>query len=249
MDNLDDPTIRTLAARYTEHYRAQVNSACYPTEFVVRTLMGQYPDLTWERSYTDKTLLDLGFGDGRNMPLFHNLGARVHGIEISPEICALAGERMQNLGIPCDLRVGANHRTDFPTSFFDFVIASNSIHYLGEDKTIKENFVEVARILKPGGQFLFSAPMEHHDMLAGAERLPDNTYRIRQDPFRVRNGMTVRAFADEADIRTCLEEHFQAISIGHSTNNYFGLNHNYWIVACRRTTEVAEVVVTPAGGF
>ena len=59
-----------LGQRYETFYRERDPTYIYPVEFVVRAFLGSYPRLKTDRSeYAGKCMLDLGFGDGRNMPL------------------------------------------------------------------------------------------------------------------------------------------------------------------------------------
>src|SRR5580693_863468 len=102
---MDDPG-NSLAKSYTEFYQSRSPARVYPVEFVVRALLGKYPRLQRdETSSRGLAALDLGFGDGRNLPLLYDLGMQVFGVELSADICNLAKTRMASLGIPVDLRV------------------------------------------------------------------------------------------------------------------------------------------------
>ena len=81
----------------------------YPVEFVVRSFLGQYPHLNLDKTkFAGSRILDLGYGDGRNMPLLHNLKFEIYGVEISEKINRLADVRLQKLGISTPLKVGRN---------------------------------------------------------------------------------------------------------------------------------------------
>jgi len=76
-----------IADRYTRWYQADKATRVYPVEFVVRAFLGTYPGLSMPKGhYRGKRVLDLGYGDGRNMPLLNDLGMKVHGVEISENI-------------------------------------------------------------------------------------------------------------------------------------------------------------------
>src|SRR6185295_11025592 len=68
--------------------RIRPSAGHYPTEWVVRTLAGgNYPGLKMDKTrYRGARILDMGCGDGRNLPLLLDLGFDVHACEISPEI-------------------------------------------------------------------------------------------------------------------------------------------------------------------
>src|SRR5262245_47931667 len=114
-----------LSRHYGSFYRERDPANVYPVEFVVRALLGNYPRLKSDKSiYLGKYVLDLGFGDGRNMPLLHNLGMRVFGVEISQDICDLTRARMRRFGIDVTTRVGRNNAIPFESAFFDTVLRS-----------------------------------------------------------------------------------------------------------------------------
>ena len=96
----------SIQARYDAFYRARDPSHVYPVEFVVRAFLGNYPRLQNDPGgYVGQRVLDLGFGDGRNMPLLVNLGMEVHGVEIStdgrvigPRQTTVKASRLKNAG-------------------------------------------------------------------------------------------------------------------------------------------------------
>ena len=91
---------RDITNAYVARYAASNPTSVYPVEFVVRAFLGTYPRFTTDKtSYAGKRILGLGFGDGRNMPLLHNLGMTVFGVEIAEEFCKLTDARMAQLGV------------------------------------------------------------------------------------------------------------------------------------------------------
>ena len=98
-----------LEAKYDAYYRARAAAKVYPVEFVVRAFLGTYPKLkTDTASLRGGRVLDLGFGDGRNLPLLADLGLEPHGVEITEEICARAVARLKALGVVFEARVPAS---------------------------------------------------------------------------------------------------------------------------------------------
>ena len=97
--------------KYTDYYKSS-NGNMYPTEWLIRTFRGKYPNLRFDPStMKSKILLELGFGDGRNMPLFQELGFKLNGIEVSQDICSTANKKLLGLNINANLQEGANHLT------------------------------------------------------------------------------------------------------------------------------------------
>ena len=93
-------TASEIEAEYDAFYRKRAAEKVYPVEFVVRAFLGTYPRLKIDaETLHGRKVLDLGFGDGRNVPLLSDLGLDVHGVEITEEICRRATMRMKKLGI------------------------------------------------------------------------------------------------------------------------------------------------------
>lgn len=93
---------------YGSHYHASAGR--YPTEWVVRTLAGRnYPGLKIDKTrYQGARILDMGWGDGRNLPLLLDLGFEVHASEISPTIVSGLEALAQDLQWPVRFAVGLN---------------------------------------------------------------------------------------------------------------------------------------------
>src|SRR3954465_11005685 len=145
-----------IQSKYDAFYRKRDSDYGCPVEFVVRAFLGNYPRLKTDPSeYPGKRILDLGFGDGRNMPLLHNLGMQVSGVEISQDICDLTQTRMKRLGVEVDLKVGRNNSLPYEDGVFDKVLACHACYYIEPGTRFDENLCEIARVMKPGGSFIF----------------------------------------------------------------------------------------------
>ena len=226
-----------LEAQYGAFYRDRDPFHVYPVEFVVRAFLGNYPrHKTSKDDYPGRRVLDLGFGDGRNMPLLSNLGMRVYGVEISQHICDLTQARMKRLGVDVETRVGRNNRIPFADGFFDTVLACHACYYVDAGSNFSDNVNEIARVLKPAGQFVFSAPTASSYIMRGAEDLGDGHMRIANDPYGVRNGAILKKFDRESDIATALSPAFDEFSIGSCRNDFWGIEEHVWIVVCRHAS-------------
>lgn len=224
-----------LSKRYNEFYRRRDAIHVYPVEFVVRAFLGNYPGhKTDPSSYPGQRVLDIGFGDGRNMPLLRNLGMQVFGVEISQEICDLARTRMKNLGVDVDLKVGRNQNLPWPDGFFDTVLACHACYYIDPGTRFDDNLREIARVLNSGGSFVFSAPIGTSYILRGAKDLGAGHMEISNDPYGVRNGYVLKKFDTESEIRNALSPAFGDFEIGSCRNDFWGIDEHVWIVACRK---------------
>src|ERR1700730_18365825 len=93
------------------------------------------------------------------MPLLCDLGMAVHGVEIAKEICRRTVERLAALGYVVEARVGRNHQIPYANAYFDHILACHACYYVDPGTTCLDNVKEIARVLKPNGRFVFSAPM------------------------------------------------------------------------------------------
>jgi SAM-dependent methyltransferase len=228
-------TIAKSPVPYNKYYKKRTHVHVYPVEFVVRTLLGSYPNLEMNRDfYSGSKLLDLGYGDGRNMPLFHNIGFKIFGMEISEEINKLARERLEILGIDGELKVGHNNSIPYQDQFFDFIIACHSCYYVNEDRSFNDNLHEISRVLKTEGVFIASLPMRDNFIFNDAEFLSDGHYRITKDPYGIRNGTIHKTFLNEDEIIETFEPYYKDLSIGYINDNYYGINVKMWIIKATR---------------
>jgi SAM-dependent methyltransferase len=224
-----------IERKYDDFYRKRNPEHVYPVEFVVRAFLGNYPRHRSDtRGYPGQRVLDLGFGDGRNMPLLRNLGMQVFGMEISLEICDLTQKRMKGLGIEVDLKVGRNHSLPYSDGFFDTVLACHACYYVDPGTDFSDNLREIARVLKRDGLFVFSVPIGTSYIMRGARDLGGGHMEIANDPYGVRNGYVLKKFDSEAEIQTALSPLFSDLEIGSCRNDFWGIDEHVWVVVCRK---------------
>ncbi|MFZ1829325.1 MAG: class I SAM-dependent methyltransferase [Candidatus Competibacteraceae bacterium] len=97
-------------------------------------------------------ILDLGAGAGIVQQMnFRGLAARVCGVDLDPRVIDNPmldeGKIADAGGIP------------YPDATFDLVFADNVLEHLPDPLAV---FREIARVLKPGGVFLFKTPNKTH---------------------------------------------------------------------------------------
>ena len=224
--------IKTL---YSERYSKQDIRHLYAVEFVVRAFLGTYPNLKLDRArYAGGNILDLGFGDGRNIPLLHNLGFEIYGVEIHEEISRTMQDNLNRLGIRADLRVGSNAKIPFESDFFHYMLACHSCYYVEEETTFKDNLQEIHRVMKRDGLFVCSLPMHDTYVLDGAETTGRGHWRIKRDPYGLRAGAIFRAFENEAEIAEEFGHLFTELKIGFCDDYFWGIRQKVWIVVCEK---------------
>lgn len=139
--------------------------------FVEKPMMEKMlPDLA------GKKILMLGCGTGEEEELLSAEGTKLVGVDLSGESIRLAKESYPNHEF---YEADMHDLSRFMDNEFDFVYSSLVIHY---SATPIKVFQEVARILKPGGQFLFSVG---HPLRWGSEVVTVNGYISRLTGYTV----------------------------------------------------------------
>jgi len=123
-----------------------------------------------------KRILDAGCGAGYLSRLLAERGAEVTGVDLSKKFIEIAQhyEKRKPLGIRY---VCANlaDLSQFPSSCFDIVI---SIYVLCDTRDCGKAIHEIARVVKPGGRFLFLIEHPCFGWQAGGwERVPQDSQR------------------------------------------------------------------------
>jgi SAM-dependent methyltransferase len=224
-----------VKASYTAFHASHNPVQVYPSEWVIRTLLGKYPGLSLDNTkYKGARILDVGFGDGRNWPLLHALSFDIYGVEITDEIIKLGWERAQALGIDLTLNLGTNASLPFEDNFFDYILASASCYYVDRGTTFSDNLREYHRVLKVGGTLIATLPEANSSILEGAVDLADGHVEIRNDPWRLRNGYVFRRFRDEKEVRDAFSPSFGSFSVGLCCDNYYGIQINLFLLVCQK---------------
>lgn len=113
-------------------------------------------------------VLDLGAGAGIIMQMnFRGLCARVCGVDLDPRVMT---NPMLDEG-----RVADAGKIPYEDSVFDLVFADNVLEHLEDPRQV---FSEIARVLKPGGCFLFKTPNRWHYMPIIARLTPHWFHRF-----------------------------------------------------------------------
>lgn len=221
-----------IEENYTKFYSERKADKVYPTEFVVRILLAQYPSLAYKRPQKGDSILDVGFGDGRNTAFLCDQGLNVFGIEIAQEIVDLTKDRLRKTGHTPQLQVGRNSKIPYNDNSFDYILACHSCYYCDKNETIFNNMQEYSRVLRPGGWLIASVPDVRSYIFDDASKLPDGTYEITKDPYANRIGYRLHPFADIDGIRNALNPFYKNFCFASAYNNYFGVDEKVFWVVC-----------------
>lgn len=100
--------------------------------------------------FNSKVVLEIGSGVGRITEFFAKDFNTVHGIDIAPNMLAVASKRL--LGIAnVSFHETAGTSIPFPDATFDFIFSYQVFKHLSDKRWIEAYFKEIARTLKPGG--------------------------------------------------------------------------------------------------
>lgn len=102
-----------------------------------------------------KTVLDLGCGKGEDIIPLLERGARVIGIDISPDLIAITQKRLSDAHLAASLMVGSAYETGLPDESVDAIFCMALIHHL-DIKLVRD---EMWRVLRKGGAIILREPV------------------------------------------------------------------------------------------
>ncbi|MEI7612362.1 MAG: class I SAM-dependent methyltransferase [Betaproteobacteria bacterium] len=223
-----------INSSYEQFYAERRGTKVYPTEFVVRTFLANYPNLKFKRPTPGEHLLDMGFGDGRNTTFLCDQGIAVSGVEISQGIVDQTRARLEMLGQTADLRVGRNSSIPFEGDRFDYLLACHCCYYCDDGETLADNLSEYARVMKKGGYLAASLACRSSYIFKDAIELDDGSLEIKSDPYKNRNGYRLHAFSGIEEIENYFQPYFSNFSFGYADNDYYGISERVFWVVCQK---------------
>ena len=147
-----------VPADIVNRYLAPPQDTIYPLEYAFH-LLGDV---------TGKTVLEYGCGDGSNLVLLSRRGAKVIGLDLSPELVTLAKQRIA--ANHCDettVVLGSAHSLPFPDASVDVVFGISILHHLDLEMASRE----VHRVLKEGGRAIFLEPLRNSRWMTQLRKL------------------------------------------------------------------------------
>lgn len=104
----------------------------------------------WVGARAQGRVLEVAVGTGRDLPYFP-AGSRIVGIDLSPEMLAIARERATASGVDADLREGDAEALPFGDAEFDTVVCALALCSIPRPGVAVG---EMARVVRPGGSIV-----------------------------------------------------------------------------------------------
>lgn len=154
-------------------------------------------DRTLGKALAGQTIIDVGCASGVSAALLASRGAKVIGIDISPELIAQSKNLWKDYEGRIDFQVGDAENLDLPDASVDACFFGGVLHHFPD---VERTLIESRRILKPGGQFIAFEP-NRLDWLELVEwgvadlrgKLSPNEYPI--DPQAMKRQLTAAGFS------------------------------------------------------
>ena len=134
-------------------------------------------------------VLEIGFGTGLAFPNLHDTYKEIHGIDLTADIDAVKSV-FEPMGIPLFLNKGDVLKMPYEDNFFDTVLLVSILEHL-KPVELGQAFVEVRRVLKPGGQMVYGTPVEKPFMVFMFRLLGHN---IRDEHFSTEKEIAAAAY-------------------------------------------------------
>ncbi|MGV3278670.1 class I SAM-dependent methyltransferase [Rickettsiales bacterium LUAb2] len=221
---------------FTKFYVQREYKYLYPTEYVVRIFLGQYPKLNL-KSHLKKgdRVLDSGCGEGRNLFLLCNLEYDVYGTEITQEIVDHTRKTLAKFGYSPKLNIGRNNNLPYDDNFFDCILANHSSYYVDENCVFDDNLKSFNRVLKKDGFLVAALIMPSSFIVKDSIPLQNGLMVAAHDTYGLPKGYTVQTFSSEEEVIKALDPYFYNIVIAEAKDDFFGIRQDaYWVVAQKK---------------
>lgn len=136
---------------YDEYWRQVSPVGAYKVQRS-KWIMGILTRLRKQIANSEPVVLDMGCGDGRLTPIWHELTCgTTYGIDLSPEAIKRAAERYPFINYSEQDATA----TSYNDSMFDIIICQEVIEHIEQQERLVS---EISRILKPGGYLVLTTP-------------------------------------------------------------------------------------------
>lgn len=137
-------------ARWRRYWDKHSKTYDREMRFLDRTLFGD--TRSWICRQARGEVLEVAIGTGLNLEHYPP-DVALTGIELSPDMLAIARRRADDLDRRVELRVGDAEALDVPSTTFDTVVCTFSLCAIPDHRRA---LAEMARVLRPGGVLLLA---------------------------------------------------------------------------------------------
>lgn len=150
----------------------QINNTKFPEQFLIKF----FHDPNFQKSIQQKespSILDIGCGYGRNVPLFMTVSQNITCLDPSQNAVDFIAK---NYNVTASVFTPPNLGLD---KAFDLIVACNSIYYIDEGFEFYSYVDNIINTLNDNGLFIFSLIGENHSILNNASKTGVNTFTIQ----------------------------------------------------------------------
>lgn len=189
------PLVPALEANdaWESAYRAQASSSLWqdePIEFV-------HEAVDFLRAREARTVIDIGCGDGRNLPPLARAGLTVTGVDVSATALARACDRMRGQDLESFAVMADVVSMPFATGTVDAATCLDVFsHFVDPIAAL----AEIRRVLRPGGQFAVNVFSTDDSEVGKGDHLGGTSYRYRGTFFRFYAEEELRALLADWEI-------------------------------------------------
>ena len=220
-----------LSLNFYNLYKNRVK--IYPSEFCLKFFNGsnKYKKLIKK----NKKILDLGFGDGRDLILFDDLKMKVYGVEIHKKIVNEVKKNLNKLNKKPNLSVGTNIKTIYKNNFFDYIYSATTSSYLeNKNVSIDNIFSYIYSLCKKNGYFFGYILGHKSTMIRDSKRIKKNIFCLN-DKLKIRNKIFYYSFKNKDEVKKKLKKNkFKKIEVFESNLDWFGRKSQRFYFICRK---------------
>lgn len=220
-----------LSLNFYKLYKNRVK--VYPSEFCLKFFNGsnKYKKLIKK----NKKILDIGFGDGRDLILFDDLKMKVFGVEIHKKIVNEVKKNLNKLNKRPNLSVGTNIKTIYKNNFFDFIYSASTCSYLDNKNVSIDNiFSHIYSLCKKNGYFFGFILGHKSSLIESSKPIKKNVFCLN-DNLKIRDNTIYYSFKNKKELYNKLKSSkFRNIEIFESNLNWFSRKSQRFYFICRK---------------
>jgi len=210
--------------------KGKSNRAQWPNEAMLRVVFGKYLERPIQVDPGTK-VLDVGCGTGNNLLPFLDRGCECSGIEVTDDIARKTQDLLESRGYQSLIKEGSNTQLPFSNDSFDIVLSLNVLHYEKNEDSIKTALREYSRVLKPDGVLFLMTVGQEHDIYKRATLVGGHQFLIKDWDFR--DGEQFFFFTNHTHLKFYLEQFWQTIELGRTTEELMTMTTDFLIAVCR----------------